>query len=195
MTALVAAAAAGVGAGVLTAQLQGVLSADWNTIANSGAVWTVVTFALTALLARTQTVAMAAGMLALVGEVIGYYGWAAAVRHVPVTHAEELLWTMAALWIGPLVGLAAFHVRWGSARQRIVAAAAMAGVVAGEGLYLIRIAGVPRSGWVEVALAAAITGWLVAVNPTETRLRVAAVGAGGFTAAAVYVAYRLPMLG
>jgi hypothetical protein len=73
--------------------------------------------------------------------------------------------------------------------------ALVAGVVAGEGLYLIRIAGVPRSGWVEVALAAAITGWMVAVTPTQTRLRVAAVGTGGFTAAAVYVPYRLPMLG
>jgi hypothetical protein len=89
------------GAGGLTAYLQGVVPAGWSTIANSGAVWTVVAVAVAAAVGRIWSIAVAAGLLALLGEVVGYYAYLAEV-HIPASRAELLLWTVAALWIGPL---------------------------------------------------------------------------------------------
>lgn len=190
-----AAALAGGSAGVATAWLQGVVSADWNTVANSGAVWTVVAFVVAALVGHSRRTAVSAGLLALVGEVAGYYWWIADVRHIPVVQYEVVLWTLAAIWIGPLAGLVAFLVRSGSREQRLAAIAALAGVVAGEGAYLVRVAGVPRSGAVELVLAAAVAVWIAAAPAVAGRARALAFAFGAATAVAVYLAYRLPTFG
>jgi hypothetical protein len=157
MVRLPAAAIAGLVAGGLTCLLQEFVHTDWNTAVNSGAVWTVVAFAVAALVAHTRAGAAVAGLLVLVGEVAGYYLYLADVRHLPGLHSAEILWTVAALWIGPLTGLAAFRARWGDAAQRTTALTAVAGVIAGEGAYLVRIAGMVKSGWVEIGLGTAIT--------------------------------------
>jgi hypothetical protein len=192
--ALLAAAAAGVAAGGLTAYLQGVLSANWNTVANSGAVWTVMSFVVAGLVGRTRLTAAAAGTLVLVGEVAGYYSYVADVRHLPLLESAELLWLLAALWIGPLAGLAAFAAWWGPACSRARALCALSGVAIGEGSYLARLAGVPRAGWVEVVLGAAgIAGTLLAV-PARVRTRLAALGIGGIVAVGVYAAYAQPLI-
>jgi hypothetical protein len=191
--ALFAAAASGICAGGLTAYLQGVLSANWNTIANSGAVWTVVAFAVAGLLARTPATAMAAGTFVLVGEVAGYYAYVADVRHLALLEPAELLWGVAALWIGPLAGLAAFAARWGSTGPRVIALGALCGVIVGEGAYLARLAGVPRAGCVEVVIGTAgVAATLLA--PAPARARLAAVTASASVAAAVYVAYGQPLI-
>src|SRR4051812_27186474 len=111
MVRLPAAAIAGLVAGGLTCLLQEFVPTDWNTAVNSGAVWTVVAFAVAALVAHTWAGAAVAGLLVLVGEVAGYYLYLAEVRHLPGLHSAEILWTVAALWIGPLTGLAAFRAR------------------------------------------------------------------------------------
>jgi hypothetical protein len=196
VAALATAALAGLVAGAITAHLQGVVSDDWNTVANSGAVWTLVAFGIAAVAARTPTTAAMVGLLALVGEVAGYYAYLADVRHLAATHTSEILWTVAALWIGPLTGAAAFRARWGDAGQRGCALLALAGVIAGEGAYLVRIAGVPTSGWVEVGIACALgAGVLVAPSSAPVRARATALGVGAGVAAAVYVAYRLLAIG
>jgi hypothetical protein len=190
----VTAAVAGVLAGGVTAYLQGVLSENWNTIANSGAMWTIVAFAAALVLGRSQVSAVCTGTLVLVGEVVGYYSYDANLQHIPVLHSEVMLWTLAALWIGPLAGLGAFFTRWGRADRRVTALLAVCGVVAGEGVYLLRIAGVPRSGWVEIVLGfTGATAALIAV-PASARAKLAAAGAGLFVAASVYLAYSQPMI-
>jgi len=72
--------------------------------------------------------------------VAGYYAIAAPLRGIAASTAEFVLWTTAAVVIGPLVGLAA---GWWSTDQpwrRLAASAAMGGIVAGEGLHgLLRI--------------------------------------------------------
>jgi len=90
--ALAAAAGTGIAAGALTAYLQGELSANWNTIANSGAAWTLVAALMAGLLARQRATAAAIGLLALVGEVVGYYAYVTQVEHLGVLRAEEALW-------------------------------------------------------------------------------------------------------
>jgi hypothetical protein len=190
-----AAARGGLLAGALTCLLQGVLPGDWNTVVNSGAVWTVVAFGAAALLASTERTAMIAGLLVLVGEVAGYYLYLADVRHLPGLPSAEILWTVAALWIGPLTGFAAYRARWGDTGQRMTALASIAGVIAGEGMYLVRIAGVPTSGWVEVATGIAIAGAALTSRPAPTRARAGALVSGLAVAIAVYAAYRLLAFG
>ncbi|MDT4922266.1 MAG: hypothetical protein QOI15_3168 [Pseudonocardiales bacterium] len=185
------AAIAGLLAGALTCLLQGVVPADWNTAVNSGAVWTVVAFGAAALLAQTQSAAVIAGLLVLVGEVAGYYLYLADVRHLPGLRSEELLWTVAALWIGPLTGLAAYRARWGDTAARMTALAAIAGVVAGEGVYLVRIAGMIKSGWLEIGVGAAVAAAAMALRPAPAHIRAGAVLSGIVVAVAVYAAYRL----
>lgn len=189
--ALPAAAVAGLIAGGLTCLLQQYVPADWNMVVNSGAVWTVVAFSAAALLARTPRMASLAGLLSLLGEVAGYYLYLADVRHLPGLHSAELLWTVAALWIGPLTGYAAYHARWGQAAQRMTAASALAGVMAGEGVYLVRVADVPKAGWVEIVVGAAIAGWALLRARVPAVARAAALSAGMLVTIAVYGAYRL----
>ena len=195
VAALLVGAWIGLAAGVATACLQGVFSSDWNTVANSGAVWTAVAFAATLALTRTPAVAAAVGLLALIGEVVGYYVYAVEVLHMPVMRSAVVLWTVAALWIGPLTGFTAFHARWSRGWRQMAALCALAGVIAGEGAYLIRVAGVPRSGWVEVAVAGVLVVAAVAVGRAPARGRLVALSAGMVAAAAVYAAYRLLAIG
>jgi hypothetical protein len=195
MVVLPAAALAGVVAGGLTCLLQQFLPGDWNTVVNSGAVWTVVAFAVAALFARTQGSAAIAGLLVLVGEVAGYYLYLADVRHLPGLHSAEILWTVAALWIGPLTGLAAYRARWGDAGQRMTALAAIAGVIAGEGAYLVRVAGVAKAGWVEIVIGLGATAAALAWGRASIRVRVGALATGVVIAGAVYTAYRLLAFG
>jgi hypothetical protein len=192
--ALVGAAVAGIGAGGVTAYLQGVLSSDWNTIANSGAMWTLVAALAAGLLGRQRAIAASAGMLVLLGEIVGYYAYVTDVRHVPVLRAEEALWTVAALWIGPLVGLAAFAVRWGSAQHRVLALLALCGVVGGEGAYLWQLAGVPVAGIVEMIAAGMGTAAALIAVPAGGRARLIATAGGALVAAGVYAAYSQPLI-
>ncbi len=192
--ALLAAAGVGIGAGATTAYLQGVLSPNWNTIANSGAVWTLVAAMAAAVLGRQRATAISTGMLVLVGEVAGYYAYLGDVRHIPVLRAEELLWTIAALWIGPLAGLAAFHARWGRPDHRAVALLAGCGILAGEGGYLWRLAGVPIAGRVETVLAVGAAAAVLAGVPAAFRARLLASAAGLVVALGVYVAYSQPLI-
>jgi hypothetical protein len=189
------AAVAGLVSGGLTCLLQGFMPGDWNMVVNSGAVWTVVAFAVAALIGRTLPGAAIAGLLVLVGEVAGYYLYLADVRHLPGLHSAEVLWTVAALWIGPLTGFAAYRARWGDPVQRMTALAAIAGVIGGEGIYLARIADVVTAGWVEVAVAAAVMAGALASGRAPVRARAGALAVGAVVAAAVYVAYRLLAFG
>lgn len=195
MVVLPTAAIAGLVAGGLTCLLQEFVPGDWNTVVNSGAVWTVVAFAVAALVARTQAGAAIAGLLVLVGEVAGYYLYLADVRHLPGLHSAEILWTVAALWIGPLTGLAAYRARWGDPAQRMTSLAAIAGVLSGEGAYLVRIADVVTAGWVEIVIGIVVTAVALAWGRAPARARVGALAAGVCVAGAVYIAYRLLAIG
>lgn len=192
--ALVGAAGVGIAAGGFTAYLQGVLSASWNTVANSGAVWTLAAVLAAAALGRHRGTAAVAGLLVLVGEVVGYYAYVTDVLHLPVLRAEEVLWTVAALWIGPLAGLAGFAVRWGSARDRLLALLALCGVIGGEGAYLRVVAGVPVAGVVELVAAAGGAAAALLAVPAASRWRVLAAVTGAVVAALVYGAYSQPLL-
>jgi len=179
----------GLCAGVATSWLQGELSGGWSVLADSGAVWTVVAFGLAAVCAGPRWAAVTAGTLALLCEVAGYYVVAAASQGIAVTVNEQVLWTVAALWIGPLAGVAAYYWRRGSAVQSVLSGVAVAGLVAGEGLHLVRRAGRLDAGWGELVAAAALAAVVLATSRTARRYRGAALVAGGAVALVTYAVY------
>jgi hypothetical protein len=186
---LLAVTVAGLAAGVATSYLQGVLPGSSNFLANSGAVWTVIAFVLALWVAVAVGTAVAAGVLALLGEVLGYYAIAAPVRHIATSSAERTLWLVAALVVGSIAGGLAHLVRRGSGAQRVASAAAICGVVAGEGWYALARLSHPVQGWVEIAVAGvalvASAVWL----GRDWRARVAAAPAVAIAGLLVYAAY------
>ena len=187
----------GLGVGVATSYLQGVLPGSWNTLANSGAVWTVVAFAVAMVVTDESFVpSVLCGLLTLLGEVLGYYAIAAPLRHVATSAAERTLWVVAAVVIGPLAGWAAWLVRRGRAAERLCAAVGVCGVVVGEGLHaVLRISRSSAAGWTEIVLGATVALALVAGLPTPVRGRLAAAGVGVVVALAVFAVYGETVLG
>lgn len=147
---LLAALVGGLAVGVATSWLQGGLPDSANILANSGAVWSLIAFAF-ALPTRQRAVSTVVGLLALGGEVAGYYAIASPLRGISTSASERLLWTVAAIVIGPLLGLAAWSIRAGRPTARAVAIGAIGGLVIGEGLHrLIRLSSDDIAGWVAV---------------------------------------------
>ncbi len=188
------AAAGGVAFGVLTLWLQGRLADSWNVLANSGAVWTVVAVALAAVFGTSRTTGAVAGLLSLLGEVAGYY-WCAAPWHgVAVALDEQVLWTAAAVLIGPVAGLVGHGLARGTGAQRVRAALCVAGLFAGEGWYDLRMAQNLVAARVEVALAALVAVAAVLFSRASAATRAVAVLLGCAVAAAVLLAYSGPWL-
>jgi len=180
----------GLGAGVATSYLQDVLSGPSNSLANSGAVWSFVAF-LVALASRQQGARAAAiGVLALLGEVAGYYAIAAPLRDIPSSTNERLLWAAAAIVVGPVVGLAAGWWTGGRMMGRLAASSVMCGIVLGEGLHgLIRIEFSGIQWWVEVVLGAALGSIAATYYGKSTFWRVIGMIGTLLVAGAVYAVY------
>jgi Family of unknown function (DUF6518) len=100
------------GLGALTDLGQAWLPQSSASLANSGASWAAVAFVL-ALFATGTGRAVLWGLLGLAGLAGGYY-LTAISRHVPESPASIRFWMLAAVIIGPLLGLAASWVRRGS---------------------------------------------------------------------------------
>ncbi len=186
---LIIIAVVGLGVGVATSYLQGVLPDSANFLANSGAVWTVITFLLALSAATALRVGAAAGLLGLLGEVLGYYAIAGPLRHIPTSSTERMLWVVAAFVVGPIAGVAAFYARRGQPRQRVAAAAAVCGIVAGEGAYaLVRLAH-PTQGWTELGLAVSAVGVVAVTLGRSWSDRAVGLGAATIAAVLVFGAY------
>jgi hypothetical protein len=192
--ALAGAAAVGLVGGVATSYLQGSLPGGWNTLANSGAAWTVVAFVVALACSGARWVGVTAGALALVGEVAGYYAVASPLRDIPIALSERVLWMMAAMWVGPLAGLAGHFWRRGTQAQRVTSAVAMCGVVVGEGLHLLLRGSSPANGWSEIGLGGAAAVLAIGSSSAPRRARALSLGAGAVTAAGVYAVYGVTVL-
>jgi Family of unknown function (DUF6518) len=187
---LVLAFLVGVAAGVGTSYLQGVLPGPTNSLANSGAVWSMVAF-LVALASRQQGARAAAiGALALLGEVAGYYAIASPLRDIPSSTNERLLWVAAAIVVGPIVGLAAGWWTGGRLMGRLAAASVMSGIVLGEGVHgLVRVEFSGIQWWIEVVLGAAVGSIAATYYGKSTFWRVVGILGTLVVAGAVYAAY------
>src|SRR6202012_3192021 len=155
------------GLGALTDLGQAWLPQSSASLANSGASWAAVAFVL-ALLATGTGQAALWGLLGLAGLVGGYYVTAIA-QHVPESPQSIRFWFLAAVIIGPLLGVAASWVRRGGPVAAAPGAGAVAGLLGGESVYgLTAIAGSTSSIYWTVQLAIAVT-LLAALNAWRVR--------------------------
>jgi hypothetical protein len=131
-TALAVSAVVGLALGGLTQLGQSRLPEALHPLANSAAPWVLVAFAV-AMLGRTARVAGACAVLSLAASEIGYMAVAASsgFASAPTT---VVFWLCAALFFGPLVGLAAYLWRVGETPWGGLGAGLVAGIVSGEGL-------------------------------------------------------------
>jgi hypothetical protein len=180
---------AGLIVGIATSYLQGALPGSWNRLANSGSVWTVLSFAVAARVARNRSEAVGAGLFALLGSVAGYYAIASPLRDIATSWSERLLWTTAALLVGPFAGFAADLWARGSRLPRLTAGLAMCGVVLGEGLHAIaRISSTDSAGWVEF-LVGVVVAAVLCRDVRDRRDTLLAGGIALLTTLFVFAAY------
>ena len=141
----------GLATGGLTLLGQAVLDGDWNRLANSGAIWVTVAFAVGALMASDRE-AVVAGTATLLLALVGYQ-LAAWVAHASLGGSAFVIWSGTALVGGPVFGLAGRRWRVDSGWTRVVAISLLGAVFVAEGANTLwAIPDLARAGWVEVVL-------------------------------------------
>ncbi len=121
---------------MLTAYGQGWLPEDAGSLANSSGSWVLAAF-LVALLGTRLWTSVACGFITLLMLLAGYVV-ANELRDIATGSSTWLFWGTAAVIVGPLLGLAAYWVRFGRAELAAIGAGAVSGVLIGEGVYGLR---------------------------------------------------------
>ena len=141
----------GLATGALTLLGQAVLDGDWERLANSGAIWVTVAFAVGAVMVSDRE-AVAAGMACLLLALVGYQ-IAALAAHASLGSSAVVIWSGTALVGGPVFGLAGHRWRTDAGWTRVGAIALLGAVFVAEGTNtLLRIPDLARAGWVEVVI-------------------------------------------
>jgi hypothetical protein len=125
-------AVAGLTLGGLTQLGQSRLPEALHPLVNSAAPWVLVAFAV-AMPGRTARVAGVCALLSLAASEIGYVAMAA-TRGFASAPTTVVFWLSAALFFGPLVGLAAYSWRTRATPWGALGGGLVAGIVGGEGL-------------------------------------------------------------
>lgn len=142
-------AGVGLATGGLTLLGQAALDAEWNRLANSGAIWLAIAFAVGSRMASDRE-AVVAGIATLLLALVGYE-LAARVVGASISSAGLVIWSGIALVGGPVYGFAGHRWRVGAGRDRLVALGLLGAVFVAEGAYtLLAIPDLARVGWVEV---------------------------------------------
>jgi hypothetical protein len=150
----------------------------------------LVAFLITLASRQQGARAAAIGAFALLGEVAGYYAIASPLRDIPSSTNERLLWIVAAIVVGPIVGLAAGWWTGGHPVGRLAASAIMSGIVLGEGIHgLVRVEFEGIQWWIEVVLGAAVGSITATYYGKSTFWRVVGILGTLVVAGAVYAAY------
>ncbi|MET0773539.1 MAG: DUF6518 family protein [Candidatus Limnocylindrales bacterium] len=165
---LAVAVVAGLATGALTLAGQAVLPTEANRLANSGAIWVSVAFAV-GWRAPSDAMAALAGLMALVAALVGYFV-TAAIAQAGVSASTVAIWVAVALIGGPVFGIAG---RWRATApgwRAAIAVAALGAVYLSEGLWTLW--GIPHmalAGWASVVVGCLITLLLASDRDTRTR--------------------------
>ncbi|WBQ05540.1 DUF6518 family protein [Kribbella sp. CA-293567] len=176
--AVVGAVVVGLGLGFLTQHLQAYLPGNWNTLANSGVVWVVFAFAVTAVLRLPTGWSALLGFLTLTGALTGYYVSARFIEDATSSVSTMAVWAFAAIVGGPVFGIAGSWWSEGAAvrstgswlsgggeslrsearlwhlSRPVVGVALLSGAFLAEGIYFLwQVENKHASGRVEVVLA------------------------------------------
>ncbi|WP_081591969.1 DUF6518 family protein [Aeromicrobium massiliense] len=170
--------------GVLTSFGQELLPDEVRSFANSSGSWSLVAFLL-ALRAPRLGVALVGGAFSLWALLAGYVV-ASELRGFPASSWLVTFWGAAGLVAGPLLGLAAWWSRYGTATQGGLGAGALAGVLVGEGVYGLTVIGdttAPEYWWGQVG--AGVLVWLTVTwwHRSATTFATGLVTAAGVAAA------------
>jgi MFS family permease len=145
---VVVAAIAGLALGIFTFLGQGIANDEWNTLVNSGAVWSLAAFIVGAF-GTFDLLAVGVGITTLLGAVAGYYVSATIKLGFESAFSGIIFWGLVAVVAGPLFGLAGYWWRNKARWQHMLAIGFLGGIFAGEGVYtLLLIPHKPISGWV-----------------------------------------------
>jgi hypothetical protein len=137
---------------MLTLVAQGHLSANWNPLANSVAIWSLAAF-VAGSLAPTDRSAATAGAVTLLSALLGYYLAAAILVDAPTTTGVTIFWVVGALTGGPVFGVAGHWWRDHHSQRRVPALALLGGVFVAEGIYRIStISSHAPAGWIMIVV-------------------------------------------
>lgn len=148
-----------------------------NQLANSGAVWVIIAFVLGRFAPAWKRAALA-GVIALVGEVAGYYTIASIVVGVPDSFILIYFWLAVALVAGPLLGAAGYFSPNAQGWLQPISTAALGAVFIGEGLYFYVFLNYTTNTVLWLAIALGITFLLTLHQPKrlQTFIALAALG-------------------
>jgi hypothetical protein len=147
--------------GALTNLGQSRLPSFAGSLANSGGPWVLVAF-LVAWRGSSVRQSIGQGSACLVALDVGYYITAAS-RGIPVSAAAVAFWVLAAVVVGPIVGLAAGWVRHGGPVRTGAGAGILTGFLAGESIYALHYLSQSTSPayWtLQLLVAGALGVWL-----------------------------------
>lgn len=126
----------GIIVGILTKLGQGILSGNWNSLANLGSVWLVPSF-FVASLSYSKRTAMLSGILALLGMVLGYYGYAIIIKNVALSIYFISVWIVCACIGGTIFGIAGFLWKDTTNPLHKFGSALIGGVFLTDGLHIL----------------------------------------------------------
>ncbi len=181
---------AGFALGVLTVFAQAWLPHEMGSLANSSGSWALVAFLL-ALLASNRSSATVFGFLALV-TLLGGYVIGGEARDIASSRALIAFWGLAAVIVGPTLGLCAHWIETERGYLAAIGTGVMSGVLIGEGVYgLTYIADTtyPPYWWVEIAVGVAVLGWVLVRRVRGTWAVVTALASSLVVAGAFVVIY------
>lgn len=159
----------GLFAGAATLAAQAVLPIEANRLANSGAIWVTVAFAVGWLTPSGPSAAFA-GLLTLLAALAGYFA-AAAVAQAGISASTVAIWVGVAIVGGPVFGMAGRWRATGSGRHAAVGVALLGAVYVAEGVATLwSVPHMVLAGWVSVLVGIAITALL----PRDRDARLAA---------------------
>ncbi len=165
--------------GVVTLLGQRLLTGQWNTLANSGAIWLIPVFFMGSRMS-SRALAAVVGVTTLLVTVAAYYG-SAAITGASISVRNVALWAAVALIAGPLYGVAGRWWRDDRRAFRVSGVALLGGVLLAEGLYIVLVLRYYWSGSTMI-VAAVIAAILLAQRNDRLRtllvLPLPAVAAG-----------------
>jgi len=126
----------GIIVGILTKLGQGILPGHWNSLANLGSVWLVPSF-FVASFSYSKRTAILSGILALLGMVLGYYGYAIVITNVAHSIYFISVWIVCACIGGTIFGIAGFLWKDTTNPLHKFGSALISGVFVTDGLHIL----------------------------------------------------------
>lgn len=186
---LLLAALGGLLVGVLTSFGQTFLPPELHALANSAGSWSAAAFLL-ALPNREVRLGALLGAVAL-GAMLAGYELATIARGFGVSRSVLVFWALAAVVVGPVLGVGAAWVRGDDSRRIALGVAPLGGILIGEAIYGLTLVADTTFGpyWVVQAIVGlGCVGWVgVRTRSLPTTLACATVTA--VVATAFVVAY------